>query len=102
MYFSIFSEFINFMCFEIQHAYAFFYTLLPVHHCNKVGTESEPFSHRAIITLHGHVRSKELPVYGTKMIGVRNGSLELHGTSHLMLETIPLCFQHANYKFKHF
>lgn len=47
--------------------------------CVQVGTESEPFSSRAFITLHGHVRSKELPVYGTKMIGVRNGSLELHG-----------------------
>ncbi|XP_061164553.1 fibrocystin-L-like [Saccostrea echinata] len=45
----------------------------------QVGTTDAPFPNKAQITLHGHVRSKELPVYGTKMIGVRNGSLELHG-----------------------
>ncbi|XP_062600839.1 fibrocystin-L-like [Saccostrea cucullata] len=45
----------------------------------QVGSSDAPFPNKAKITLHGHVRSKELPVYGTKMIGVRNGSLELHG-----------------------
>ena len=29
--------------------------------------------------MHGHVRSQELPIYGTKGIAVREGNLELHG-----------------------
>ena len=45
----------------------------------QVGTEAEPFQHKGIITLHGHHRSQELPIYGTKVLAVRNGSLELHG-----------------------
>jgi len=45
----------------------------------QVGLEGAPFQHRATITLHGHLRSKELPVYGTKTLGVREGVLDLHG-----------------------
>lgn len=45
----------------------------------QIGTESEPFQHQAVITLHGHLRSLEMPIYGAKSLGVRNGTLELHG-----------------------
>ncbi|VDH99664.1 Hypothetical predicted protein, partial [Mytilus galloprovincialis] len=45
----------------------------------QVGTEDKPFQHRAIITGTGHVRTKELPIYGTKSVGVREGRLDLHG-----------------------
>ncbi|XP_076157842.1 PKHD1 like 1, tandem duplicate 1 [Alosa pseudoharengus] len=45
----------------------------------QVGTEEEPFQHKAIITLHGDLRSPELPVYGAKTLGVREGVLDLHG-----------------------
>ncbi|XP_074660960.1 fibrocystin-L-like [Tubulanus polymorphus] len=45
----------------------------------QVGTESEPFQHTGIITLHGNMRALELPIYGAKGIGIREGSLELHG-----------------------
>ncbi|XP_060603397.1 fibrocystin-L-like isoform X3 [Ruditapes philippinarum] len=45
----------------------------------RVGTKDKPFEHKAIITLHGHHKSKELPVYGTKVLAVRNGTLDLHG-----------------------
>lgn len=45
----------------------------------QIGTEEEPFQHQAIITLHGHLRSPELPVYGAKTLGVREGVLDLHG-----------------------
>ncbi|NP_001123871.1 PKHD1 like 1, tandem duplicate 2 isoform 1 precursor [Danio rerio] len=45
----------------------------------QIGTEQMPFQHKAIITLHGHLRSQELPVYGTKTLGVRQGVLDLHG-----------------------
>ena len=29
--------------------------------------------------MHGHVKSKELPIYGTKVLAIRNGTLDLHG-----------------------
>uniref|UniRef100_A0A8C5AWE7 PKHD1 like 1, tandem duplicate 1 n=1 Tax=Gadus morhua TaxID=8049 RepID=A0A8C5AWE7_GADMO len=45
----------------------------------QVGQEGAPFQHKAIITLHGHLRSTELPVYGTKTLAVREGVLDLHG-----------------------
>ncbi|KAI7798957.1 putative fibrocystin-L, partial [Triplophysa rosa] len=45
----------------------------------QIGTEQQPFQHKAIITLHGHLRSKELPVYGAKTLAVREGVLDLHG-----------------------
>ena len=45
----------------------------------QVGTEDNPFPGKATITLHGHVRSREMPVYGTKMIALREGTLDLHG-----------------------
>ncbi|XP_024857831.1 fibrocystin-L isoform X2 [Kryptolebias marmoratus] len=45
----------------------------------QVGQEGAPFQHKAIITLHGHLRSPELPVYGAKTLAVREGVLDLHG-----------------------
>ena len=53
-----------------------------------MGTEEEPFAHQAIISLYGHPRSLELPVYGTKAVALREGSLDLHGM--LMLKLIVL------------
>uniref|UniRef100_A0A8C4N397 Polycystic kidney and hepatic disease 1 (autosomal recessive)-like 1 n=1 Tax=Eptatretus burgeri TaxID=7764 RepID=A0A8C4N397_EPTBU len=47
----------------------------------QVGTEEEPFQHKAIITLHGHLRTPELPIYGAKTLAVREGLLDLHGTA---------------------
>ncbi|XP_036949440.1 PKHD1 like 1, tandem duplicate 1 isoform X2 [Acanthopagrus latus] len=45
----------------------------------QIGQEGAPFQHKAIITLHGNLRSPELPVYGTKTLAVREGILDLHG-----------------------
>ncbi|ELK08600.1 Fibrocystin-L [Pteropus alecto] len=45
----------------------------------QIGTEASPFRHKAVITLHGHLRSPELPVYGAKTLAVREGILDLHG-----------------------
>ena len=45
----------------------------------EIGTEDEPYENKATITMHGHVRCTELPIYGCKSIGVREGSLDLHG-----------------------
>ena len=45
----------------------------------QVGTEDQPFKHKAVITMYGHVRSVELPTYGAKVIALRNGTLDMHG-----------------------
>ncbi|XP_071946075.1 fibrocystin-L-like [Antedon mediterranea] len=45
----------------------------------QVGTEQEPFQHKATIMMHGHQRSLEIPLYGAKTLAVRNGTLDLHG-----------------------
>jgi hypothetical protein len=48
----------------------------------EVGTQAAPFRHNAVITLHGAKASTpELPIYGAKLIAVRRGSLDLHGTA---------------------
>ncbi|XP_012942613.1 fibrocystin-L [Aplysia californica] len=48
----------------------------------QAGTAARPFpsAYKAIITMHGHLRSKELPIYGTKTLAVREGTLDLYGT----------------------
>ncbi|XP_052060298.1 fibrocystin-L-like isoform X3 [Mytilus californianus] len=45
----------------------------------QVGTEDKPFQSNAIIRLHGAFRSEELPIYGSKVLAVREGTLDLHG-----------------------
>ncbi|KAK3740701.1 hypothetical protein QZH41_019065 [Actinostola sp. cb2023] len=45
----------------------------------RIGTKDSPHQYKATITMHGHVRSKELPVYGAKGIGLREGTLDIHG-----------------------
>merc|ERR1712106_837006 len=45
----------------------------------EIGTEEEPYESKAIITMHGNTRCTEMPVFGCKVIGVRNGTLEFHG-----------------------
>ena len=49
----------------------------------QVGSPEQPFMHRAIIRLYGHVRDPEIPVYGAKVLAVRQGFLELHGKPRL-------------------
>ncbi|CAF4003686.1 unnamed protein product, partial [Rotaria magnacalcarata] len=44
-----------------------------------VGTESNPFQHRGVITMYGHLRSIELPIYGAKVLALREGTLDMHG-----------------------
>ncbi|XP_006825958.1 fibrocystin-L-like [Saccoglossus kowalevskii] len=60
----------------------------------QVGTEEEPFQHKAIITMYGNVRSPQMPLYGAKTLAVRNGTLDLHGipipvTWTYLAETAP-------------
>lgn len=44
-----------------------------------IGTEASPFLHQAQVTLHGSPVSKELPVYGAKVIACRRCTLDIHG-----------------------
>jgi cell migration-inducing and hyaluronan-binding protein len=50
-----------------------------VHGTLKVGTESNPFKHRAVITLTGDDPSVDIMDMGTKVLGVMGGTLDLHG-----------------------
>lgn len=45
----------------------------------QVGTEDKPFRHNATITMHGHVKSIELPIFGSKVLGLREGTVDMHG-----------------------
>ncbi|CAF0814130.1 unnamed protein product, partial [Brachionus calyciflorus] len=45
----------------------------------EIGTEQKPFMHKAEITMYGSARSIELPIFGSKVIAVRNGTLDMHG-----------------------
>ena len=46
----------------------------------QVGTKQNPFKHKATITLYGTIASTQLPIYGAKVLGLRSGLLELHGS----------------------
>lgn len=45
----------------------------------EIGSKENPFTHNARITMYGHVRSVELPIFGSKVLALRNGTLEMHG-----------------------
>ena len=38
--------------------------------------------------MHGNLRSPELPIYGAKTLGVREGKLDLHGKPVIMQWTM--------------
>ena len=60
----------------------------------QVGTEDNYFKHNAVIRIHGHARKIELPVYGSKVLAVRDGTLELHG------KPIPVTWSRLNHTAK--
>lgn len=49
----------------------------------EVGTEDFPYTSKFIITLYGNKQSPEIPIYGNKVIGVRYGTLDMHGVERL-------------------
>ena len=51
----------------------------------EIGTHEKPFEHKATVTMHGHVRSTELPLFGAKTFAVRNGTVDMHGKKPEML-----------------
>merc|ERR1719422_2781341 len=54
----------------------------------EIGTEEEKYPSKATITLHGNTRCTEMPVFGCKVIGVRNGTLDFHG------QYVPVTWTH--------
>lgn len=46
----------------------------------QVGTKENPFMHKATITLYGSIASTQLPIYGSKVLGLRSGLIDLHGS----------------------
>lgn len=45
----------------------------------EVGTEEFPYTSKITITMHGLLEDPYLPIYGNKVIGVRYGTLDMHG-----------------------
>ena len=45
----------------------------------EAGTEKNPYSSKLTITLHGVKYDPTVPIYGNKVLGVRNSILDLHG-----------------------
>jgi len=45
----------------------------------EVGTEDFPYTSKMTITMHGLISDPYLPIYGNKCIGLRYGTLDLHG-----------------------
>ena len=53
-----------------------------------IGTPEVPFPGRATITLHGPPNSRELPVYGAKVLAVRDGHVVMHGRPKIPTWTV--------------
>lgn len=45
----------------------------------EVGTEEFPYTSKITITMHSQLSDPYLPIYGNKVIGVRYGTLDMHG-----------------------
>jgi hypothetical protein len=45
----------------------------------EAGTEDEPYTSKLTITMTGTKESPAIPTYGNKVIGVRGGSIDIHG-----------------------
>jgi len=49
----------------------------------EIGTELEPFHHKAEITVFGHPKSIELPTFGSKVIACYRCSIDMHGAEQV-------------------
>ena len=45
----------------------------------EIGTEDDPFLSRTQVVIYGHTLSTELPEYGAKVLGLREGVIDMHG-----------------------
>ena len=55
----------------------------------QVGTQAHPFTHNALITMYGSPRSIELPMFGRKVIAIRNGTIDMVW-QYIILLSIPM------------
>lgn len=54
----------------------------------EVGTETNPYTSKLTITMHGDVSSPALPTYGNKVIAVRKGTLSMVGKERKVVWTL--------------
>jgi hypothetical protein len=45
----------------------------------ELGTEEYPYTSKLTITMHSEIDSPYLPIYGNKVVGLRFGTLDMHG-----------------------
>ena len=64
----------------------------------QIGTEDVPHMSKAVIEMYGHLRAVELPIFGAKTIGVREGTLDIHGNIRLSTDISHLMFIFLNTK----
>jgi len=54
----------------------------------EAGTEEHPYTSKLTITMHGNVSDPYIPIYGNKVIGVRFGTLDMHGAAKVPTWTV--------------
>ena len=45
----------------------------------QAGTKKHPYTSNLNIVMHGHEEDPKIPLYGTKVLGIRYSRLDLHG-----------------------
>ena len=53
-----------------------------------IGTAQSPFSHKALITMHGLPSDKQLPIYGNKVWALQDSVLEMNGQPKNFVKTL--------------
>lgn len=54
----------------------------------EVGTEQFPYTSKITITMHGNITDPYIPIYGNKCIGLRFGTLDMHGNERTPTWTV--------------
>jgi hypothetical protein len=49
----------------------------------QIGTESAPYTGNLVITLHGEKDDERMPMYGNKVLAIREGTLDMHGAPRI-------------------
>ena len=47
----------------------------------EVGTEESPYTSKITITMHSSISDPYIPIYGNKVIGLKEGTLDMHGVT---------------------
>jgi hypothetical protein len=47
----------------------------------ELGTAANPYTSKLTITMHSKIDDPYLPIYGNKCIGLRYGTLDMHGVA---------------------